>query len=68
MAVHTPDNITCRQFAAAVKRDPFADLEGPLRCVAIGRPFLSKFRVEAHVVPNLDEPIVHGVGTGVVDA
>ena len=45
-----------------------ADLEGVLSGVVIHTPLFRKFAMQTHVVPDLNESVVHGIGPGVVDS
>ena len=68
MAVHTVDDIFRRQFATTMKLHALADLESVLGRVVVDAPLFGQFRVQAHVVPDLDESVIHGVGPYIVDS
>ena len=67
MAVHTVDHVRRCQFTAVMERHTLSNLEGVLGSVVINAPLFGELRVQAHVIPDLDEPVVHRICTRVVD-
>ena len=67
MTIHTEHDIFSGQFTAAVKLHTLSDFEGVLRRIVIYIPLFSELGVQAHVVPDRNQSVVHGVCTGIVD-